>query len=83
MRLQLATLAAALFVLAGCNNEGRSVGNGPGQADGAGNTTDPANAPQQNSPQEAGTNASSESASPNMPSEPAPSSEAGSSEPRP
>jgi hypothetical protein len=33
-------LVAAVWAISGCNNEGRTVGNGPGNADGAGGRTD-------------------------------------------
>jgi hypothetical protein len=46
---------AVMWAISGCNNDGQSVGNGPGNADGAGGRADPPAAATDESPNNAAT----------------------------
>jgi hypothetical protein len=67
MRTILNVIALTAFALAGCSNEGNSVGNGPANADGAGNRADPPTATSAQDP-----NASGGPTSTNTPNETTP-----------
>jgi len=56
MHLKSSSLALlSILLLAGCNNEGDSMGNGPGNADGIGGRADPPEATTNEAPNESST----------------------------